>query len=368
MSGDRDTTDTPPSTTDPVAGGGSPQHDDAPETGADLRVPNDAPETGRTYGESVDAAAAAAASGKASGSGAASGSGSASSSAAASGSAAAAPVRPERPAFGEYATPEEQRAAIRVPFDTEEGVPVVADADAPVAPVDHDGHAVSSPASYGERVAGAQRPTPQPTGQDAPSGVSGSSKPSRASGRGGSGAESGGGSNSGTGNGSGTGTRSGSGSGSANGKQTPGGFFANAFGGGSSAAAAADSSADGVAPARRDRLITYLLLAFGLLAVLNSVSGISALPVSVKQAFEQMNVTATPPTDLLITLGWITAGIHALMWVVALLWSLSAVRRGKLSWWIPVLCGVIFVVVATVVIFAGFATDPTIMDAVMQRG
>ena len=360
MSGDRDTTDTPPSTTDPVTGGGSPRPGDAPETGGDSRVPNDAPETGKTYGESVDAAAAAAASGSASGSG------SASSSASASGSAAAAPVRPERPAFGEYATPEEQRAAIRVPFDTEEGVPVVADADAPVAPVDHDGHAASSPASYGERVAGAQRPTPQPTGQDAPStSGSGSSKPSRATGRG-NGATPGNDSGSSTASGSGSGT--GTGSGSANGTQTPGGFFANAFGGGSSAAATVDRSADGVAPARRDRLITYILLAFGLLAVLNSVSGISALPVSVKQAFEQMNVTATPPTDLLITLGWITAAIHAVMWVVALLWSLSAIRRGKLSWWIPVLCGVIFVVIATVVIFAGFASDPTIMDAVIQRG
>ena len=357
MSGDRDTTDTSSSTTGPMTGGGSPQPGDAPETGGDSRVPNDAPETGKTYGESVDAAAAAAASGSASGSG------SASSSAAASGSAAAAPVRPERPAFGEYATPEEQRAAIRVPFDTEEGVPVVADAD---APVDHDGHAASSPASYGERVAGAQRPAPQPTGQDAPStSGSGSSKPSRATGRG-NGATPGNGNNSGTATGSGSGT--GTGSGSANGKQTPGGFFANAFGGGSSAAATADRSADGVAPARRDRLITYILLAFGLLAVLNSVSGISALPVSVKQAFEQMNVTATPPTDLLITLGWITAAIHAVMWVVALLWSLSAIRRGKLSWWIPVLCGVIFVVIATVVIFVGFASDPTIMDAVIQRG
>lgn len=363
MSGDRDTTDTPPSATDPVTGDGSPQHDDAPETGADSHVPNDASETGRTYGETVDAAAAAAAA-AASGSGSASSSASASGSTSSSGSAAAVPVRPERPAFGEYATPEEQRAAIRVPFDTEEGVPVVADADAPVAPVDHDGHAASSPASYGERVAGAQRPTPPPTGQETPSGVSGSSKPSRASGRGGSGAASG----SGSGSGSGAGTRSGSGSSSADGKQTPGGFFANAFGGGSSAAATADGSADGVAPARRDRLITYILLAFGLLAVLNSVSGISALPVSVKQAFEQMNVTATPPTDLLITLGWITAAIHAVMWVVALLWSLSAIRRGKLSWWIPVLCGVIFVVIATVVIFAGFASDPTIMDAVIQRG
>lgn len=362
MSGDRDTTDTSSSTTGPMTGGGSPQPGDAPETGGDSRVPNDAPETGKTYGESVDAAAAAAASGSASGSG------SASSSAAASGSAAAAPVRPERPAFGEYATPEEQRAAIRVPFDTEEGVPVVADADAPVAPVDHDGHAASSPASYGERVAGAQRPTPQPTGQDAPStSGSGSSKPSRATGRG-NGATPGNVNNSGSGTATGSGSGTGTGSGSANGKQTPGGFFANAFGGGSSAAATADRSADGVAPARRDRLITYILLAFGLLAVLNSVSGISALPVSVKQAFEQMNVTATPPTDLLITLGWITAAIHAVMWVVALLWSLSAIRRGKLSWWIPVLCGVIFVVIATVVIFAGFASDPTIMDAVIQRG
>lgn len=328
-------------------GGGSPQPGDAPDTGAHSGVPTDAPETGKTYGETVDAAAAAAAA-----------SGSATGSASASRPAAAAPVRPERPAFGEYATPEEQRAAIRVPFDTEEGVPVVADADTPVAPVDHDGHAASSPASYGERVAGAQRPSSKPSGQDAPSaaGPSGSSKPARSAGRGGNGPVSG--------NGSGTGNSSGS----ANGKQAPGGFFANAFGGGSSAAATADGSAGGVAPARRDRLITYLLLAFGLLAVLNSVSGISALPVSVKQAFEQMNVTATPPTDLLITLGWITAGIHAVMWVVALLWSLSAIRRGKLSWWIPVLCGVIFVVVATVVIFAGFATDPTIMDAVMQRG
>lgn len=356
MSGDRDTTDITPSTTDPVTGGGSPQPGDAPETGADSGVPTDAPETGKTYGESVDAAAAAAAA-----------SGSVTGSASASGSAAAATVRPERPAFGEYATPEEQRAAIRVPFDTEEGVPVVADADAPVAPVDHDGHAASSPASYGERVAGAQRPTPQPTGQDAPStSGSGSSKPSRTAGRRGNGATAGNDSGSGTASGSGSGT--GTGSGSANGTQTPGGFFANAFGGGSSAAATADRSADGVAPARRDRLITYILLAFGLLAVLNSVSGISALPVSVKQAFEQMNVTATPPTDLLITLGWITAAIHAVMWVVALLWSLSAIRRGKLSWWIPVLCGVIFVVIATVVIFAGFASDPTIMDAVIQRG
>jgi hypothetical protein len=306
-------------------GDGSPRPDDAPASGADSREPNDVPETGKTYGETVDAAVTP-------------------------------PVRPARPAFGEYATPEEQRAAIRVPFDTEEGVPVVADADAAVAPVEHDGHAASSPATYGERVAGAQRPTPQPTGQDPASGSSSSSKPSRAAGRGGNGAS--------TGSGSGNGSNSGL----ANGKQTPGGFFATAFGGGSSAASTADGSAEAVAPARRDRLITYLLLAFGLLAVLNSVSGISALPVSVKQAFEQMNVTATPPTDLLITLGWVTAGIHALMWVVALLWSLRAIRHGKLSWWIPVLCGVIFVVVATVVIFAGFATDPTIMDAVMRRG
>jgi hypothetical protein len=356
VSGDRDTTDTSSSTTGPVTGGGSPQPGDASQTGAESGVPSDAPETGKTYGESVDAAAAAAAA-----------SGSATGSASASGSAAAAHVRPERPAFGEYATPEEQRAAIRVPFDTEEGVPVVADADAPVAPVDHDGHAASSPASYGERVAGAQRPTPQPTGQDAPSASgSGSSKPSRTADRRGNGAMPGNDSGSGTASGSGSGT--GTGSGSANGTQTPGGFFANAFGGGSSAAATVDRSADGVAPARRDRLITYILLAFGLLAVLNSVSGISALPVSVKQAFEQMNVTATPPTDLLITLGWITAAIHAVMWVVALLWSLSAIRRGKLSWWIPVLCGVIFVVIATVVIFVGFASDPTIMDAVIQRG
>jgi len=355
VSGDRDTTDTPPSTTDPVTGDGSPQPGDDPETnaGTSSREPKDASETGKTYGETVDAAAAAAASGA----------GPVSGSASASGEAATAPARPERPAFGEYATPEEQRAAIRVPLDTEEGVPVVADADAAVAPVEHDGHAASSPASYGERVAGAQRPTPPSTGQDAPS-TSGSSKPSRAAGRGGSGAGSGNGSGSGTG--SGTGTRSGSGS--ANGNQTPGGFFASAFGGGSPAAATTDGSAEGVAPARRDRLITYILLAFGLLAVLNSVSGISALPVSVKQAFEQMNVTATPPTDLLITLGWVTAAIHAVMWVVALLWSLSAIRRGKLSWWIPVLCGVIFVVIATVVIFAGFASDPTIMDAVIQRG
>lgn len=327
MSGDRDTTDTTPSTTGPVTGGGSPQ-------------PNDTPETGKTYGETVDAAAAA------------------STPSSASYSSGTPPVRPERPAFGEYATPEEQRAAIRVPFDTEEGVPVVADADAPVAPVDHDGHAASSPATYGERVAGAQRPVSRPAGQEAPSSSSGTSTPSRASGRGGSGASADNGTSSGGGNGSG----------SANGKQAPGGFFANAFGGGSSATTTADRSADGVAPARRDRLITYILLAFGLLAVLNSVSGISALPVSVKQAFEQMNVTATPPTDLLITLGWITAAIHAVMWVVALLWSLSAIRRGKLSWWIPVLCGVIFVVIATVVIFAGFASDPTIMDAVIQRG
>ncbi|SKC44794.1 hypothetical protein SAMN06309945_1080 [Okibacterium fritillariae] len=336
-------------------GDGSPQHDDAPETGADSRVPNDAPETGRTYGESVDAAAAAAASG----------SGSASSSAAASGSAAAASVRPERPAFGEYATPEEQRAAIRVPFDTEEGVPVVADADAPVAPVDHDGHAASSPASYGERVAGAQRPTPQPTGQDAPS-TSGSSKPSRASARGESGAPSGNGSGSGTGNGSGTGTRSGSGS--ANGKQTPAGFFANAFGGGSSAATTADGPADGVAPARRDRLVTYLLLAFGLLVVLNTVSGIAALPASVRRVFEQWNIEGTPPVDLFVTLGWITTVVVVVMWVVALLWSLRAMRRGKLSWWIPVLCGVIVFVIAVVVFSVGSATDPTIMNSFMQRG
>jgi hypothetical protein len=355
VSGDRDTTDTPPSMTGPVTGDGSPRPDDAPETGADSRVPNDAPETGRTYGESVDAAAAAAASGSESGSG------SASSSASASGSAAAAAVRPERPAFGEYATPEEQRAAIRVPFDTEEGVPVVADADAPVAPVDYDGHAASSPASYGERVAGAQPPTPQPRGQDAPS-TSGSSKPSRASARGESGAPSG----NVSGNGSGTGTRSGSGS--ANGKQTPGGFFANAFGGGSSAAATADGSADGVAPARRDRLVTYLLLAFGLLVVLNTVSSIAALPASVRRVFEQWNIEGTPPVDLFVTLGWITTGVVVVMWVVALLWSLRAMRRGKLSWWIPVLCGVIVFVIAVVVFSVGSATDPTIMNSFTQRG
>jgi uncharacterized membrane protein YhaH (DUF805 family) len=181
-----------------------------------------------------------------------------------------------RPQFGEYATPEEQRASIQVPQESahaDEPVPVLASRSAEEAP----------------------RPT---GGRFVPDSTS---KP----------------------------------------------------------AAAAGNSAD--------RIATIALLAIGLFNVLTTVPGLLDLPSTLNAAFERMGLGTFTPTPAASAIGIGLAIFYGLAWLATLAISLRSLRAARLSFWIPLVAGVVVTIVAMICFLVLFFGDPAFMEYVSRN-
>jgi uncharacterized membrane protein YhaH (DUF805 family) len=183
----------------------------------------------------------------------------------------------KRPQFGEYATPEEQRASIQVPFDEAhpEPVPIPVTRSAPPTP--------STPV---------ENPRPY----------------SAAPARGPAGAT----------------TRSG------------------------------------------DRLATIALLAIGLINVVTTVPGLFHLSDTLDQTFKQMDIGSFTATPVAAGVGIGLAVFYVLAWLATLALSLRRMRSGRISFWIPLVAGVVVTIVAMICFLALFFGDPSFMDYVTR--
>lgn len=109
---------------------------------------------------------------------------------------------------------------------------------------------------------------------------------------------------------------------------------------------------------RRNRFATTALLTFGLASVLLSIPGLLQLGDGMQAAFAQQGMAAYTSFALARTLGLVAIVAQLLVWLVALAASVTALRHGRVSWWIPLTAGVIAVLIVSAVAVAAVVADP----------
>lgn len=110
-----------------------------------------------------------------------------------------------------------------------------------------------------------------------------------------------------------------------------------------------------------NRFATVILLAIGLVAVLQSAFGYIDLGRTVQELYTQQGIGEYTETDLTRTIGIALVVSHALIWIITLIVSLRVLSRGKSAWWIPLVgAGVTFIIMATL-LAALLLADPAFL-------
>ncbi|NLP82280.1 hypothetical protein HF576_00295 [Microbacterium sp. CFH 90308] len=124
-----------------------------------------------------------------------------------------------------------------------------------------------------------------------------------------------------------------------------------------------------VVPTRRravDRIVTFALLAYGLVNVISSFSAFLDYSAYADTMFTVLGVEAelADPASgrpwgiaaaLLLTVGWLATA--AVSW-----WSVS---KGRLTWWIPLVAGVLFTFLAGMLMVIPLMNDPAAWEALL---
>jgi hypothetical protein len=129
----------------------------------------------------------------------------------------------------------------------------------------------------------------------------------------------------------------------------------------------AGASATTQPPVRRfDRIITFALLVYSLVTVISSIPALAEYGTYAEFLLDFLGVDAQladPAAGrpwgiaaaLVLAAGWLLTA--AISW-----WS---VRRGRLTWWIPVVGGLVFTTAASFLMLVPMMSDPAVWDAIV---
>lgn len=119
-------------------------------------------------------------------------------------------------------------------------------------------------------------------------------------------------------------------------------------------------------PRMGDRIATIALLAYGLVNVVSSVITLADYPAYANSILALMGVDATY-TDGTAARPWAMAasGVLIVGWLLTAALSYFSLRRGRLTWWIPVVAGIVFNVVAGTLVMVPLMSDPAVWDAIV---
>ena len=116
-----------------------------------------------------------------------------------------------------------------------------------------------------------------------------------------------------------------------------------------------------------DRIVTFALLAYGLVNVVSAVPAFLDYGAYAETMLTMLGVDVelTDPADgsawgiaavLVLTIGWcVTAAVS--------FWS---VRRGRLTWWIPLVAGILFTFAAGALMAVPLLSDPAVWQALID--
>lgn len=116
-----------------------------------------------------------------------------------------------------------------------------------------------------------------------------------------------------------------------------------------------------------DRIVTFALLAYGLVNVITSVPAFVDYSAYADTLLGMLGVDATL-SDPGAGRGWGIAAalVLAVGWCATVVLSLWSVRRGRLTWWIPLTAGIVFTFAAGILMMVPLMSDPAVWQALVD--
>ncbi|KZE91344.1 DUF6264 family protein [Microbacterium sp. TNHR37B] len=113
---------------------------------------------------------------------------------------------------------------------------------------------------------------------------------------------------------------------------------------------------------RGDRFVTIALLAYGLFVVVSTMGQLIDYGGFVKTWMQLAQIDATFEVTASARAWGITGAVtFAVGWVLTALASWRAIRRGRRSWWIPIVGAVVSFIVVSLCLSIPLVTDPALM-------
>jgi hypothetical protein len=120
-------------------------------------------------------------------------------------------------------------------------------------------------------------------------------------------------------------------------------------------------------PHAADRLVTMMLLGFGLVNVVLQIPAYLDIASFADQWMKLMGIPGTfTATSSSQTWGTVAAILFGLGYVVTLLLSLRRLRRGKVTWWLPLVGAVVTSIAAGICVLVPIMNDPAVASYLQQ--
>lgn len=115
-----------------------------------------------------------------------------------------------------------------------------------------------------------------------------------------------------------------------------------------------------------DRIVTFALLAYGLVNVISAFPALIDYTPYVDTMFRVLGVEAEL-ADPAAGRPWGLAAaiVLAVGWLITAAVSWVSLRRGRLSWWIPLVGGVVFTFASSMLVLVPIMNDPAVWDALV---
>lgn len=116
-----------------------------------------------------------------------------------------------------------------------------------------------------------------------------------------------------------------------------------------------------------DRIVTFALLVYGLINVIYTFPALADFNEYAQRMFDILGVDATL-TDPSAGRPWGVAAaiVLAVGWLITAALSWISVRRGRVSWWIPLVGGVVFTFASATLVLVPLMNDPAVWEAMVS--
>ncbi|GAA1958478.1 DUF6264 family protein [Microbacterium deminutum] len=117
-----------------------------------------------------------------------------------------------------------------------------------------------------------------------------------------------------------------------------------------------------------DRIVTFALLAYGLINVVSSIPALVDYAAYTDTIFRLLGVDAKlsdPAAGK--PWGFAAAAVLAVGWLITAVVSLWNIRRGRVTWWIPVVGGIVFTFLVGTLMLIPLMSDSAVWSALVGR-
>ncbi|MDQ1575465.1 MAG: hypothetical protein QOH55_615 [Microbacteriaceae bacterium] len=116
-----------------------------------------------------------------------------------------------------------------------------------------------------------------------------------------------------------------------------------------------------------DRVATVALLAFGLFNVGTTVPGMLNLSLTLNAAFQQAGIGTYTPTPIANEIGIGVVVLYVAGWLMTAILAALSLRKGRITFWIPLVAGVIIGLVTVVCVIVLLLGDPAFTQYITRN-